>query len=117
MAEVVVANQDDDGEKYEAHKQSAADRKKSKKSKRPGVPCPSCKAAFSRVVRTDEARAAVVSRLRSCIACGCRFVTRETRSDTGVLSLLKALDSTRALSTPAAILTAGDPHATDSRPH
>lgn len=64
------------------------------KSRRPGVPCPTCGNAVSQVMRTT-ARGDSLQRIRSCSQCQRRFVTREsfTKSDIDVMSLATGVTS------------------------
>lgn len=58
------------------------------KSRRPAVPCPSCGDRFSTVTRTTT-RGDSLQRIRCCLKCDRRFITRETtaKSDTSVTAL------------------------------
>jgi hypothetical protein len=66
---------------------------KKKKTRRPWVACPQCKATFSEVARTMK----FGQRRRRCDECGHEFTTRETvvgkKSDTGVTDLATGVTS------------------------
>jgi hypothetical protein len=61
---------------------------KQTKSRRAAMPCPHCAERLSEVVRTT-ARGDGLQRIRRCLKCGRRFITREAtaKSDTSVTTL------------------------------